>query len=97
FKLSTAFLLFLLPIMFLWNYTQLAILVRELFPDFPHIGKSVRIVAYLILMSNLVFTVYRLSALQLKRRLIKTISFRGANISGDVEVFQNEDDSYFDK
>lgn len=96
-KLSTAFLLFLLPIMFLWNYTQLAILVRELFPDFPHIGKSVRIVAYLILMSNLVFTVYRLSALQLKRRLIKTISFRGANISGDVEVFQNEDDSYFDK
>lgn len=97
FKLSTAFLLFLLPIMFLWNYAQLAILVRGLFPDFPHIGKSVRIVAYLILMSNLVFSVYRLSALQLKRRLIKTISFRGANISGDVEVFQNEDDSYFDK
>ncbi|NQP55050.1 DNA-binding protein [Streptococcus suis] len=96
-KLSTAFLLFLLPIMFLWNYAQLAILVRGLFPDFPHIGKSVRIVAYLILMSNLVFSVYRLSALQLKRRLIKTISFRGANISGDVEVFQNEDDSYFDK
>ncbi|HEM6305769.1 TPA: DNA-binding protein [Streptococcus suis] len=96
-KLSVVILLFLLPTLFLWNYTQLAILVRELFPDFPHIGKSVRIVAYLILMSNLVFTVYRLSALQLKRRLIKTISFRGANISGDVEVFQNEDDSYFDK
>ena len=96
-KLSFAFLLFLLPIMFLWNYTQLAILVRGLFPDFPHIGKSARIVAYLILMTDLIFTVYRLSALQLKRRLIKTISFRGANISGDIEVFQNEDDSYFDK
>ncbi|HFU3963858.1 TPA: DNA-binding protein [Streptococcus suis] len=96
-KLSTAFLLFLLPIMFLWNYAQLAILVRGLFPDFPHIGKSVRIVAYLILMSNLVFSVYRLSALQLKRRLIKNLSFRGANISGDIEVFQSEEDSYFDK
>lgn len=96
-KLSFAFLLFLLPIMFLWNYTQLAILVRGLFPDFPHIGKSARIVAYLILMTDLIFTVYRLSALQLKRRLIKTISFSGANISGDIEVFQNEDDSYFDK
>lgn len=37
-KLSTAFLLFLLPIMFLWNYTQLAILVREGFQTFLTLG-----------------------------------------------------------
>ncbi|MDI6044008.1 DNA-binding protein [Streptococcus equi subsp. zooepidemicus] len=96
-KLSTAFLLFLLPIMFLWNYTQLAILVREGFPNFPHLGSIIRLLAYLILTCNMIYAVYKLSELQLKRRLIKNLSFRGANISGDIEVFQSEEDSYFDK
>ncbi|WP_024418514.1 hypothetical protein [Streptococcus suis] len=96
-KLSTAFLLFFLPIMFLWNYTQLAILVREGFPNFPHLGSIIRLLAYLILTCNMIYAVYKLSELQLKRRLIKNLSFRGANISGDIEVFQSEEDSYFDK
>ena len=96
-KFSSVLLLFLLPILFLWNYTHLAILVREGFPNFPHIGSIIRLLAYLILTCNMIYSVYKLSELQLKRRLIKNLSFRGANISGDVEVFQSEEDSYFDK
>ncbi|HFU4420659.1 TPA: DNA-binding protein, partial [Streptococcus suis] len=96
-KLSVVILLFLLPTLFLWNYTQLAILVREGFPNFPHLGSIIRLLAYLILTCNMIYAVYKLSELQLKRRLIKNLSFRGANISGDIEVFQSEEDSYFDK
>ncbi|HEL2594003.1 TPA: DNA-binding protein [Streptococcus suis] len=96
-KLSVVILLFLLPTLFLWNYTQLAILVREGFPNFPHLGSIIRLLAYLILTCNMIYVVYKLSELQLKRRLIKNLSFRGANISGDIEVFQSEEDSYFDK
>lgn len=96
-KLSVVLLLFLLPTLFLWNYTQLAILVREGFPNFPHLGSIIRLLAYLILTCNMIYAVYKLSELQLKRRLIKNLSFRGANISGDIEVFQSEEDSYFDK
>lgn len=95
--LSATLLLFLLPILLLLNYSQLAISSRELLPTFPHIGNIIRIVAYLILTGNLISTVYRLSKLQLNRRLIKTLSFRGTNISGEIEVFQNEETSYFDK
>ncbi|GAA5351007.1 YobI family P-loop NTPase [Streptococcus uberis] len=96
-KVTFTLILLLFPILFLLNYSQFAILVRELCPDIPHKGNIVRIITYLILMGSLVYTVYRLSDLQLKRRLIKTLSFRSANISGDIEVFQNEDGSYFDK
>ena len=51
-KFSSVLLLFLLPILFLWNYTHLAILVREGFPNFPHIGSIIRLLAYLILTCN---------------------------------------------
>lgn len=95
--LSATLLLFVLPTLLLLNYSQLAILSRELLPTFPHIGNIIRILAYLILTGNLISTVYRLSKLQLNRRLIKILSFRGTNISGEIEVFQNEETSYFDK
>ena len=96
-KLTTVLLLFLLPTLFLLNYTHLAILVREGFPNFPHLGSIFRLLPYLILTCNMIYALYKLSELQLKSRLIKNLSFRGANISGDIEVFQSEEDSYFDK
>ncbi len=101
----------LFMILFLVNYNIIASTLVTTIPPLPRIGAISRLVAYavtvigaisrLVAYAVTVFIlykiIYQLVKLQFHQKLLRNISFKGAGISGQIEVFQNSNISYFDK
>ncbi|BAK27928.1 DNA-binding protein [Streptococcus gallolyticus subsp. gallolyticus] len=98
-SLSLAILGILLPILFLLNYNSIAELAKKLFSIQPSntLWPWVTIIIIAIMIVIVIIDVYKMSKLQLERHFIKNISIQSQNISGDIELFQDVNCSYFDK
>ncbi len=74
----------------------LSMLVLWIFPSLS--WKSwVKQALVIILVISFSVLIYQLTKLQFHRKLFKTISFKGASVSGEIEIFGKSDASYFDK
>ena len=87
----------LFMILFLVNYNIIASTLVTTIPPLPRIGAISRLVAYAVTVFILYKIIYQLVKLQFHQKLLRNISFKGAGISGQIEVFQNSNISYFDK
>lgn len=98
-SLSLAILGILLPILFLLNYNSIVDLAKKLFSIQPSntLWPWVTIILVAIMIVIVIIDVYKMSKLQLERHFIKNISIQSQNISGDIELFQDVNCSYFDK
>lgn len=98
-SLSLAILGILLPILFLLNYNSIVELAKKLFSIQPSntLWPWVTIIIIAIMIAIVIIDVYKMSKLQLERHFIKNISIQSQNISGDIELFQDVNCSYFDK
>lgn len=98
-SLSLAILGILLPILFLLNYNSIVELAKKLFSIQPSntLWPWVTIIIIAIMIAIVIIDVYKMSKLQLERHFIKNISIQNQNISGDIELFQDVNCSYFDK
>ena len=98
-SLSLAILGILLPILFLLNYNSIVELAKKLFSIQPSntLWPGVTIILVAIMIVIVIIDVYKMSKLQLEKHFIKNISIQSKNISGDIELFQEVNCSYFDK
>lgn len=98
-SLSLAILGILLPTLFLLNYNSIVELAKKLFSIQPSntLWPWVTIILVAIMIVIVIIDVYKMSKLQLERHFIKNISIQSQNISGDIELFQDVNCSYFDK
>lgn len=98
-SLSLAILGILLPILFLLNYNSIVELAKKLFSIQPSntLWPWVTIILVAIMIVIVIIDVYKMSKLQLEKHFIKNISIQSKNISGDIELFQEVNCSYFDK
>ncbi|MFM0589820.1 YobI family P-loop NTPase [Streptococcus suis] len=90
-------IIFITALLFLINYSNIAITLVSAFPWLPKIGALVRLIAYLAIFCVFGNIIYQLVNLQFHQKLFRNISFKGGVVSGQIEVFQNTDVSYFDK
>ncbi|SDJ27877.1 YobI family P-loop NTPase [Streptococcus equinus] len=97
--LSSAVLGIILPILFLLNYKFVIDSVSKfkLVSVVSFLDLWSRIIACLIIFVAIGCIIFKLSKLQLERHFIKNISIQSKNISGDIELFQEVNCSYFDK
>lgn len=98
-RLSRAILGIILPTLFLLNYNSLVELAKKTFsiPPFNVPWPWVKLIIIVIMIFTVIIDVNRLSKLQLEKHFIKNISIQSKNISGDIELFQDVNCSYFDK
>ncbi|WP_313449070.1 DNA-binding protein [Streptococcus parasuis] len=83
--------------LFLINYSNIAITLVSAFPWLPKIGALVRLSGYLAIFCVSGNIIYQLVKLQFHQKLFRNISLKGGVFSGQIEVFQNPEVSYFDK
>lgn len=97
--LSSAVLGIILPILFLLNYKFVIDSVSKfkLVSVVSFLDLWSRIIACLIIFVAIGCIIFKLSKLQLERHFIRNISIQSKNISGDIELFQDVNCSYFDK
>ena len=86
----------------IWGwFTLLTILLFSVLTilTFPSLSWSswVKKVLGVIFVLSLSVLIYQLIRLQFYRKLFKSISFKGAAVSGEIEIFGKSDVSYFDK
>lgn len=86
----------------IWGwFTLLTILLFSVLTilTFPSLSWSswVKKVLGVIFVLSLSVLIYQLIRLQFYRKLFKSISFKGASISGEIEILGKSDASYFDK
>ncbi|WP_057491096.1 YobI family P-loop NTPase [Streptococcus orisasini] len=86
----------------IWGwFTLLTILLFSVLTilTFPSLSWSswVKKVLGVIFVLSLSVLIYQLIRLQFYRKLFKSISFKGASISGEIEILGKSDTSYFDK
>ncbi|HEM3634220.1 TPA: DNA-binding protein, partial [Streptococcus suis] len=90
-------IIFTTALLFLINYSNIAPTLVSALPRLPKIGALVRLTAYLAIFCVSGNIIYQLVKLQFHQKLFRNISFKGGVVSGQIEVFQNTDVSYFDK
>ncbi|AXQ79623.1 hypothetical protein DDV21_011405 [Streptococcus chenjunshii] len=88
--------IFLLAISVLWNFKNLTKTVGEISPDFLWFSQ-VKLIIIIVLIIDSLILIYELLRLQLYRKLFKVISFKGTNVSGEIEILQDSEASYFDQ
>ncbi|NLQ58970.1 hypothetical protein D3827_03915 [Streptococcus mutans] len=66
---------------------------------FPNLSWDswIKQVLVILLIISISVLIYQLMKLQFYRKLFKSITFKGASVSGEIEIFGKSDASYFDK